>query len=437
VWAPLSVIKSGHAIIGSVDDREGARVSTDNRKTVVLGVTGCIAAYKACEVARSLLRSGVRVKVVMTEAATRFVGPLTFRTLTGEPVVTSLWDDPTTSRVFHVSLAEEADVFLIAPCTANVLAKLAHGVADDMLTTVALATEAPLIIAPAMNTHMWRDEATSTNLTALRGRGAIVVEPESGELACGDIGEGRLAEVDTIVAAVRAELGRVRDLEGVRLLVTAGPTYEPIDPVRFIGNRSSGRTGFAIAEEAARRGAAVTLVSGPTELVDPFGCTVIRVQTADEMHEAAMQAYGSVDAVVASAAVSDLRPAEASSHKMKKSDTPGTLDLERTPDILAEMGEGKGGRVLIGFAAESRDLLAEARAKLERKNLDLVVANDITEPGLGFGSVRNRVSLVTREDVEELPVMSKRALARIICDRMAATVRDERPSTQGNGRNPA
>jgi phosphopantothenoylcysteine decarboxylase/phosphopantothenate--cysteine ligase len=401
-------------------------VTERTEKTVVLGVTGCIAAYKACEVARALMRSGVRVKTIMTEAATRFVGPLTLRTLTGEPVVTSLWDDATTSRVFHVSLAEEADVLLIAPCTANVLAKLARGVADDMLTTAALATEAPLVLAPAMNTHMWRDEATQANLAVLRSRGAIVVEPDAGELACGDVGEGRLAEIEAITSAVHAELERVQDLEGVQLLVTAGPTYEPIDPVRFIGNRSSGRTGYAIAEEAARRGAEVTLVSGPTSLPDPFGCIVVRVQTADEMHRAAMDAFAPADAVVATAAVSDLRPATPSEHKLKKSDASATLALERTTDILAEMGARKGERVLIGFAAESHDLITEARGKLERKHLDLVVANDITRPGLGFGSASNRVSLVDSGGVEELPVMTKRELARIICDRMAALLRQPR-----------
>lgn len=387
-------------------------------KTVVLGVTGCIAAYKACEIVRALDRAGVRVKVVMTEAATRFVGPLTFRTLTGEPVVTSLWDDPTTSRVFHISLAEEADLFVVAPCTANVLAKLAHGRADDMLSTAALATEAPILIAPAMNTHMWRNEATQANLATLRSRGATIVAPAVGELACGDAGEGRLAEVADIVDGVLAELGRVQDLAGVRLLVTAGPTYEPIDPVRFIGNRSSGRTGYAVAEEAARRGATVTLVSGPSTLPDPFGCSVVRVETAAEMHAAALEAYESADAVVATAAVADLRPATTSAHKLKKDESPGTLALERTADILADMGARKGARVLIGFAAESGDPAGAARIKLERKNLDLVVGNDITEPGLGFGSARNRVALVTEQGVEELPVMEKRALARVLCDRL-------------------
>ena len=399
-------------------------MTAERQKTVVLAVSGCIAAYKACEIARALVRADVRVKVVMTEAATRFVGPLTFRTLTGEPVVTSLWDDPTASRVFHVSLAEEADVFLVAPCTANVLAKLAHGAADDMLTTAALATEAPLVLAPAMNTHMWREDATQNNVVTLRERGAIVVEPGTGELACGDTGEGRLAEIETILAAVNAELDRVQDLAGIRLLVTAGPTYEPIDPVRFIGNRSSGKTGYAIAEEAARRGATVTLVSGPTVLPDPFGCCVVRIQTAEEMYAASMAAYADADAVVATAAVADLRPVTESAQKLKKSDAPETLALERTTDILAGMGEAKGSRVLVGFAAESHDLIAEARGKLERKALDLVVANDITEPGLGFGSASNRVSFVSAAGVEEMPVMSKRELARHICDRLVVLLGD-------------
>ena len=387
---------------------------------VVLGVTGCIAAYKACELTRDLVRSGARVKVVMTEAATRFVGAATFRALSGEPVATSLWTDPGDANVFHTSLAEEADVFVIAPATANSIAKIAHGIADDLLTTSALATEAPLVIAPAMNVHMWRDEATRASVETLRARGAVIVEPESGDLACGDVGEGRLSEVSVIADAVRAELSRARDLAGVRLLVTAGPTFEPIDPVRYIGNRSSGKTGYAIAEEAARRGAQVTLVSGPTALPDPFGCDTVRVTTAAEMYDAAIEAFQTATAVVASAAVADLRTVAASDRKLKKSAaTPGSLALEYTADILAEMGERKGDRVLVGFAAESHAMLTSARDKLTRKNLDLVVANDITEPGLGFGSDANRVMLITRKTAEELPVMTKSALARVICDRLA------------------
>ncbi|MDY0088426.1 MAG: bifunctional phosphopantothenoylcysteine decarboxylase/phosphopantothenate--cysteine ligase CoaBC, partial [Coriobacteriia bacterium] len=361
-------------------------MAEESPKTVVLGVTGCIAAYKACEVARALVSSGVRVKVVMTEAATRFVGPLTFGALTGEPVTTSLWDGSEPGRVSHIALAAEADVLAIVPCTANVLAKLAHGRADDMLSTVALACEAPLVLAPAMNTHMWRAEPTRANLATLRARGAVVVEPASGELACGDVGEGRLAEVEKITAAILGELARARDLAGVELLVTAGPTHEPIDPVRFIGNRSSGLTGYAIAEEAARRGAQVTLVSGPTALPDPFACVVKRVQTAAEMHAAAMDAFEAAEAVIATAAVADYRPVAPSAHKLKKEEGARALKLECTADILAAMGERKGGRVLIGIAAESQGVLEAAREKLARKNLDLVVANDITEPGLGFGA---------------------------------------------------
>ncbi len=388
--------------------------------TVVLGITGCIAAYKACELTRALVRDGVRVKAVMTEAATRFVGPLTLRTLTNEPVAASLWDDPATAPVHHISLAEEADVFLIAPCTANVLAKLATGRADDILTTTALATEAPLVIAPAMNVHMWRDEATQFNLRVLRDRGAIIVEPATGELACGDVGEGRLAELGDILDAVRAELGRVKDLAGVRMLVTAGPTYEPIDPVRFIGNRSSGKTGFYIAEEAARRGADVTLVTGPTHLRDPFGVHTVRVTTAVEMHAVAMEAYETAQVVVASAAVSDFRPAVPSAEKTKKEDAPSAVELVRNPDILAEMGAAKGERTLVGFAAETSEIVAHAREKLAAKSLDLVVANDVGVAGLGFASDRNVVTLVSGEGEKQLSEMSKRALAREICDWLGA-----------------
>jgi len=407
----------------------------DAAPTVVVGVTGCIAAYKACELVRTLMRAGMRVKVVMTENATRFVGPATFRALTGEPVALTLWDDPAAQRVFHTSLAEEADVFIVAPATANVIAKLAAGRADDLLTTAALATEAPLVIAPAMNVHMWRAEATQVNVATLHARGAVIIEPDAGELACGDVGEGRLADVLTIAEAALAEAIRTRDLAGVRVLVTAGPTYEPIDPVRFIGNRSSGKTGFAIAEEAARRGAEVTLVTGPAALPDPFGVRTVRVTTALEMHAAVLGAYQSVDAVVASAAVSDFRPAEAFAHKVTKGEAPDTVALSRNPDILAELGADKGGRLLVGFAAQTRDVVGEARAKLGRKNLDLVVANDVSEPGLGFASEANRVWLVDEQTAEELPVLSKRAIARTLWDRIAASARDAVAARQeGNGR---
>ncbi len=403
--------------------------------TVILGVTGCIAAYKACELARTLMREGCRVKVVMTDAATNFVGAATFRALTGEPVATSLWDDPASARVFHISLAEEADVFVIAPATANVIAKLACGRADDLLTTVALATEAPIVVAPAMNTRMWAAAPTRENVATLRARGVVVVEPATGELACGDVGEGRLAEIGAIAEAALAEAKRARDLAGVNVLVTAGPTYEPIDPVRFIGNASSGKTGYAIAEEAARRGAQVTLVSGPTFLPDPFGSRTVRANTALEMHAAVMEAYPGVDVVVATAAVSDLRPTEVVSHKIKKEDAPGAIALSRNPDILAELGADKAGRVLVGFAAETNDVVGNARSKLTGKNLDLVVANDVSEEGVGFASDANRVVFVRAEGEEVLPLQDKRAIARALWDAIAKSARAAATARRGDSEN--
>ena len=390
-----------------------------SKPVVVLGVTGGIGAYKACELARELMRRGMRVKTVMTAAAQRIVTPLTFRTLTGESVATSMWDDPT-QHVHHVSLAHEADVVVIAPCTANVIAKLAHGRADDLLTTTVLATEAPVVLAPAMNTHMWVKDVTRSNLSVLRDRGAVVVAPETGDLACGDVGEGRLADVIAIADAVSREVRRARSLSGVRVLVTAGPTREPLDPVRFLGNRSSGRQGYAIAEEAARRGATVTLVSGPTELRDPFGVTTVRVETAAQMLAAVQEAYVKSDWVIAAAAVADFRPATAAPSKLKKDEAPGTITLERTVDILAELGADKGARILVGFAAETGDPAASARGKLAAKNLDMVVANDVTEPGAGFEVSTNRVTLVTADGVESLPCMDKSAVARILLDRVEA-----------------
>lgn len=394
------------------------RTPTSERVTVVVGVTGGIAAYKTCELVRMLVKRGFRVKVVMTEAAARFVTPLTFRTLTGEPVAVSLWDEAAGAPVHHVSLAEEACVMVIAPCTANVLAKLAQGRADDMLTTTALATEAPLVVAPAMNVHMWRKEATQRNVRTLRERGAVIIDPQHGELACGEVGEGRMAEVSDIADAVEAEALRARDLTGRRVLVTAGGTQEPLDPVRFIGNRSSGKTGFAIAEEAARRGAQVSLVTAPTHLADPFGCEVVRVQTALEMRAAVLARADDADVVVMSAAVADFRPAAFSAIKLKKADAPRVIELERNPDILAELGERGGKALLIGFAAETGDVERNALAKLEHKRCDLVVANDVGDPSLGFGSDANRVAFVTRSGIEWLPVLSKRAIARALVDRI-------------------
>lgn len=384
---------------------------------VVLGVTGGIGAYKACELARELMRRGMRVKTVMTSAAQRFVTPLTFRTLTGEPVGVSLWDDPD-AHVHHISLAEEADVLVIAPCTANVIAKIAQGRADDLLTTTTLATEAPIVIAPAMNTHMWAKEITRANVATLISRGVVIVEPGTGALACGDVGEGRLAEVGEIADAVETAVRRTRSLAAVRMLVTSGPTREPIDDVRFIGNRSSGRQGHAIAEEAARRGAEVTLVSGPTALDDPHGVRTVRVETAAEMLLAVEQAYANSDVVIAAAAVADLRPAAAITGKIPKADAPDSLALALTVDILARLGERKGDRTLVGFAAQCGDPVVAARKKLAAKNLDLIVANDVTQPGAGFEVSTNRVTLIDADGVEPLPLMDKRAVARAVLDRV-------------------
>lgn len=396
------------------------------RPTVVLGVTGCIAAYKACELVRELGRRGVRVRVVMTEAATRMVGPATFRALTREPVAVSLWEEAG-AAVHHISLAEEARVLAIAPCTANVLAKLAQGRADDLLTAVALACEAPLVLAPAMNVHMWRREATQANLRVLRERGAVVVDPESGELACGEAGEGRLAGIGEIADAIETEARRARSLSGVRVLVTAGGTREPLDAVRFLGNRSSGKTGLAIAEEAARRGASVTLVAAACELPDPFGVETVRVETALQMREEVLARFAQSDAVVMTAAVADFRPAQASSEKVKKDEMPLELRLERTPDILAELGAARGSQVLVGFAAETADPVGEARLKLARKGCDLVVANDVTETGMGFGSETNRWWLVRADSAEEVGPARKRALAGRLLDELTAML-EERAS---------
>jgi len=405
----------GHAILVPM-------TPSSEKPTVVLGVTGCIAAYKACELARTLMRANCRVKVVMTEAATRFVGPTTFRALTDEPVAVGLWDEAD-ARVHHISLAQEADVFAVVPATANTIAKLAHGRADDLLSTTALATEATLVIAPAMNEHMWRAETTQTAVETLRARGAIIVAPESGELACGDVGEGRLANLDTIAEAILAEVGRTRDLAGVSVLVTAGPTREAIDPVRFLSNASSGKTGYAIAHEAARRGASVTLVSGPTTLPHPYGVRTVRVTTAEEMRQACVDAYPACDVLVATAAVSDFRPIAPSAHKQEKSSAALVIETERTVDIVRELAADKDGRFLVGFAAQTQDVLAAASRKLADKGLDAVVANDVSRPGLGFASDENRVWVVTADGVEELPVMRKTRIASELWGRFAPFAR--------------
>lgn len=394
------------------------------QKTVLIGVTGCIAAYKSAEIVRALQKRGLRVKVVMTEHATHFVDPLTFRSLTHEPVAVGLFDDPS-DPIHHISLAEEADLFLIAPCTANVAAKIAHGIADDLLTTTALACTAPLVVAPAMNVHMYEAAATQENLSTLARRGARIVEAGSGYLACGDVGRGRLAEIEDIVDCVLDTLegDARRDLEGMHVLVTAGPTEEPIDPVRFITNRSSGKMGYAVAEAAAARGAKVTLVSGPVALSAPADVETISVCTAIEMLDAAREPFAASDIAVFAAAVADMRPASIADRKLKKgvdSDEAAlaSLALVPNPDIIKTLAASKrSDQIIAGFAAETEDIVANAQKKLSAKHADLIVGNRVGK-GIAFGQDDNQAVLVTNQGADELPLMSKRCLADSILDRI-------------------
>jgi phosphopantothenoylcysteine decarboxylase/phosphopantothenate--cysteine ligase len=385
-------------------------VSLADRR-VVLGVTGGIACYKACEVVRLLVQAGAQVRVVMTAGAQQFVTPLTLQTLSGHPVATDTFDLGQESEIGHIRLADEADVVLVAPATANALAKMAHGIADDLLGTVLLATRAPVVVAPAMNVNMWEHPATRDNMERLRARGVHVVGPASGMLACGWDGAGRLAEPAEIVEAVRVAL-TPQDLAGEHVLVSAGPTREAIDPVRYLSNHSSGKMGFAIARVARRRGAAVTLVAGPTALTPPPGVTCVRVESAREMAEALDAAWARATVLVMAAAVADYTVAKPASQKMKKADAALTLPLARTRDILTSLAARKGRRIVVGFAAETQNLAAEAQRKLRTKNLDLIVANDVTVPGAGFGSDTNVVRLFDASGADvALPVLAKEDVA--------------------------
>lgn len=381
------------------------------QKTVLLCVTGCIAAYKSCEIARALQKAGVRVKVCMTEHATSFVGPTTFRALTREEVAVDLFDNPS-DPIHHISLAKEPDVVLVAPATANVVAKVAHGQADDLLTTTVLATDAPVVVAPAMNVGMWQAEATQKNIATLEQRGFDIVRPATGYLACGDTGEGKLADVDDIVARTLVALETSQALAGERVLITAGGTREAIDPVRYIGNRSSGKMGHALARAARAMGAEVTLVTASTQLSIPFGVEGVRVESAAQMLDAVSQRFDACTMLICAAAVADYAPAHPAPHKLSKSDGELThIDLVKTADILAEMSRVKGKRVVIGFAAETNDLVRRARAKLERKGCDAIVANDVSRAESTFGSDTNAVTWVSSQGVEELPCTGKQALA--------------------------
>ena len=388
-------------------------------KHVVLGVTGGIAAYKACEIVSRLRKLHAEVDVIMTENATRLVAPLTFETLSNRPVCVDTFSRIESWDVKHISLAQKADLMLVAPATANIMAKLAHGIADDMLSTTLLATKAPILLAPAMNTGMWTADATQQNLKTLCDRGIHTVGPASGFLACGDNGAGRMSEPAQIVEAACTLLCPKRDLEGLKVLVTAGPTVERIDPVRYLTNDSSGKMGYALAEAAQKRGAEVTLVSGPVALTPPAGVTVIPVTSTMSLYDAMMELCQKQDIIVQAAAPADYRVEHPADQKIKKDDgEPLVLKLVENPDIAKAVGQRKkAGQVLIGFAAETQNVLANAQKKLAKKNLDLIVANDVTAEGAGFGVDTNIVTLVTIEGGEALPKMTKREVANRIWDK--------------------
>lgn len=390
---------------------------SSDEKTVLLCVTGCIAAYKSCEILRLLQKAGYRVKVLMTEHATQFVGPTTFRALTHEKVAIGLFDDPE-DPIHHISLAQEADVVLVAPATANCIAKMAHGIADDLMSTTLLATKAPILIAPAMNSGMWSAAATQENVEVLKGRGVHFVQPDSGYLACGDIGSGRLPTPEAIADATCSLLQGSTDLIGEHVLITAGPTHEPIDPVRYIANRSSGKMGLELARAARDRGANVTLIAGPIELPIPAGIETIHVQTASQMYSAAVKAFGRSTIAILAAAVADYAPSAPSDHKLKKAVDPiNSIPLIQTQDILAKLSSNKEDRIVIGFAAETNDVVDYAVAKLKRKGCDAIVANDVSRSDAGFGSSNNRAWWVTSSTVEDLGLLEKRALADEILSR--------------------
>ena len=389
---------------------------------VALGVTGGIGAYKAVEVVRGLQKRGHEVVAVMTHAATRFVGPITFEAITRRRVITDQFDEGMNADIEHIALASTIDLLLIAPATANIIAKLANGIADDFLSTLYTATRAPLLVAPAMNTLMFEHEAVRRNLDTLAARGVRFVEPGEGYLACGWIGKGRLAEPDEIVAAAEAVLRPEGPLRGQRVLVTAGPTYEDVDPVRFIGNRSSGRMGYAIAAEAARRGALVTLVTGPTTIAVPAVSEVVKVRGAAEMHQAVLSRSDGQDVVVMAAAVADYAPAERAGQKVAKDADSLTLVLKKTPDILGELGQRRvatsHGPILVGFAAETQDVVSRASAKRERKHADFIVANDVSRADAGFDVETNAVTIVGPDGAETLPLQSKARVAGEILNRV-------------------
>jgi phosphopantothenoylcysteine decarboxylase/phosphopantothenate--cysteine ligase len=392
-------------------------------KTIVLGVTGGIAVYKAADLASKLTQAGVKVRVIMTKNACQFVTPLTFEAITTFPVINDMFQTNAEHRINHIALAEIADAVIVAPATANVLAKIASGIADDMLTTTILATKAPVIIAPAMHTAMWDNSITQDNVAKLKGRGFYIIEPGVGRLASGGYGAGRLPDTEILLGHLHKVLGIKGDLAGQKIVVTAGGTQEPIDPVRIISNRSSGKMGYALAEAARDRGALVTLITTPTAIAKPVGIETVNVETALQMQNAVNIAVRKTDILIMAAAVADYQMAKISTQKIKKEGSKLSLDLVRTPDILSEV---KGNFIKIGFAAESQDLFANAKMKLAEKGLDIIVANKITESGSGFGAEDNKVTIIERSgQIEDVPVMSKRAVADRILDRVVKLITDK------------
>jgi phosphopantothenoylcysteine decarboxylase/phosphopantothenate--cysteine ligase len=399
---------------------------------IALGVTGGIAAYKAAEVLRLLQDRGIQVQVIMTRAAQEFVKPLTFAALSGEKVITGMFSPGeeqapnVDSAVEHIAVAQSIDALVVAPATADILAHFAQGLATDFLTTLYLATTAPVVVVPEMNVNMWNHPATQANLEILRKRGVKIVEPGAGYLACGMVGQGRLAENDAIVGAVLEVLGASQDLSGETVLITAGPTREKIDPVRYLTNRSSGRMGYALAEAAVRRGARVLLVSGPTSLTPPGAAEVTRVESTEEMRDAVLHLLPQSSVVIKTAAVADYRPKSAAGQKIKRKG-PMTLELEATPDILKELSLKKTSQIIVGFAAETEDVLENARQKLLSKNLDAIVVNDVSREGIGFDSDRNAVTIITRDDVVEVPETTKWEVAQRVLDHVVK-LRQQRKS---------
>ena len=389
-------------------------------KTIVIGVSGGIAVYKTLDVISRLRKLGVNVNVIMTKSATEFVTPLSFQSLSQNYVVCDTFEDPKTWDVEHISLAKRADVFLIAPATANVIGKIANGIADDMLTTTVMATKAKVLIAPAMNTNMYENPILQRNINTLKELGYNFVEPESGRLACGDTGKGKLASPETIVDEVVKLLSKGQDLKGKSIIVTAGPTVESIDPMRYITNRSTGKMGYSIAKEAIERGADVTLITGPTNLTPPQNLKkLVKIESAKDMYEAVLENLDENDVVIKSAAVADYKPKNYSNKKIKKSDDDLVIELDRNKDIAQEIGKIKNNKILVGFAAETNDLIENASLKIKKKNLDFIVANDLTKEGAGFGVDTNIVKIIDKEgNITEYPKMKKEEVANIILDKI-------------------